>query len=277
MYKKIILVTLTVLMLFSLSGCKSDDYNEAIQKVEYQDYEEAIEIFVSLGDYKDSEEQLVSTIYEYGESLTRFKNYEDAISLYSKYSSYGECKNRLLETIDAYADYLVDKCDYSNAILLYEQCSSAGDFSDKIASLQAEKETYDIYYDAMKLLEKGSYEQGFEKLDALPSEYRNIKGIKQSYADLKDSPFKGYHSNRQGSNSQSIKFNFKFNIENECFNIHAYKAVYWSDGTVYKDYNFYLTTDDISGDTVKAGKFTWTVNADGSITEVEKGQTAKYN
>ena len=74
-----------------------------------------------------------------------------------------------------------------------------------------------------------------------------------------------------------ITFNLIFDIDNECFYHHAYKAVCFSDGTVYTDYDFYLTADDIREDTIYAGKFTWRINDDGKLVETEKGSTAIYN
>ncbi len=277
--RKIILFILLTFLLGSLlvfSGCISDDYDMAIKKANDQDYEEAIEMFIDLGDYKDSEEQLTNTIYKYGESLVQHKKYEKAISLYGKYLSYGECKTRLVETIHAYANYLVEKCYYSSATSLYVQCSEYGDFSKEIDFLEKEKAVYDIYYEAMKLLESGACDKGFEKFDTLPDNYKRVDEIKQSYYELKDSRFQGHYSNQQGRNSQSITFNFKFNLELESFCIHAYKAVYWSDGSVYKDYNFYITADKISENTIKVGKFTWTVNDEGSIIEMENAHAAIY-
>ena len=103
--------------------------------------------------------------------------------------------------------------------------------------------------------------------------------IKNSYDSLKDCPFRGSHTNRDGVNdiSQKISFNLEYVSYRKKFQLHAYKAVYWSDGSVYKDYDYYLDASDIDGDTIQVSKFTWVVGSGGRITETEKGETYKYN
>lgn len=223
-----------------LTGCKSSDYDTAISALNNSCYEEAIELFVSLGTYKDSAEQLISAINEY-------------------------------------ANALLEKDKYDNAISLYEQYSDHGDFESRIAELNTEKEQYEIYCSAMELLKDESIDEGFELLSVLPSEYRNVEEIYQTYDDLKDVPFTGTHTNKQGKQSQQIKFSLIFSIDKERFYLHAYKAVYYSDGSIYKNYDFNLDIDDIDGDTIKVGKFTWRLNENGKIIETEKGTTAIYS
>lgn len=241
MKKNFFVGILIVGMCFALTGCKSSDYNSAVTAAQADNYLEAISLFNSLGDYKDSKEQLLSVINEYAESLIKKDKFDDVIDLYTQYSS-------------------------------------VSDFSAKLDEIKSEKEKYDIYAEAKSLFGSNKIDAGFEKLATLPEEYRNVKKITQSYADLKDTPFKGSHRNGSaGDVSQKIQFTLEFSSYDECFQLHAYKAVYWSDGSVYKDYDYYLDASDIKGDTIKVGKFTWVVNSNGSITETEKGETYKYN
>lgn len=239
--KKLLKIALPLLLItLLLSGCKSSDYEDAMSALNDSNYDEAIELFISLGDYKDSADQLVDAINKYADKYIEKDKYDDAIALYNQYANYG-------------------------------------DFDSIIDELQFEKEQYEVYCAAMDLFNKESIDEGFELLDTLPYEYRNVEKIHQSYNDLKDVPFVGTHTNIQGKNHQQIIFNLIFDIDNECFYHHAYKAVYFSDGTVYKDYNFYLTADDIGENTIYAGKFTWRINDDGKLVETEKGSTAIYH
>ncbi len=242
MKKRLMTVACALLICLSITGCRSSDYDTAVTAAQNGNYLEAIQLFASLGDYKDSKEQLLSVIDEYADSLVAKDKYRDAISLYQEYTD-------------------------------------VSDFSQKISDLKDEKMRFDTYSEAISEFISGSYSAGFELLDNLPESYRNVKTIRDSYNSLKNCPFKGSHINRDGINNiyQKIQFELTFDEYSEEFVLHAYKAVYLSDGSVFADYDYHLDTSDINGNTIELYKFTWVVGADGSITETENGETHKYN
>lgn len=61
--KRLISVMLCLSLLFALSACKSNDYDEALHLYSVDDYEAASNIFKSLDDYKDSKEKYQESSY----------------------------------------------------------------------------------------------------------------------------------------------------------------------------------------------------------------------
>lgn len=63
--KRVLCIILAGLMMSSLVACDSIDYKKAIEMCNNGNYEEAIEIFRNLGDYKDSAERLAQAETDY--------------------------------------------------------------------------------------------------------------------------------------------------------------------------------------------------------------------
>lgn len=78
--KKFILVLLTFCIMLSLCSCRSSDYKEAMVLYNEKQYEQAKEIFVSLGDYKDSAEMLLQCKYQSALQLYNDGKYKEAVA-----------------------------------------------------------------------------------------------------------------------------------------------------------------------------------------------------
>ena len=52
------ILAISAVMCVSLTGCDSDDYKDAVAYEESGDYEEALAIYSTITDYKDSEERI---------------------------------------------------------------------------------------------------------------------------------------------------------------------------------------------------------------------------
>ncbi len=241
MKKLSLMIVIMLSSLFLLTGCKSSDYKTAQEDIEKGNYDEAITILYGLGDYKDSKALLESTL-------------------------------------DRHTDLLAISHEYDKAIDLCNKYSSLFDYSDKIAKYTEEKATYSIYSDAISKINSGSISAGLDTLKTLPKDYLNVDQILSSYNDLSSCRFKGKHVNKDGVNDirQELTFTTEFDEKAEKFVLHAYKAVYWSDGSVYKDYDYILNSSDIVNNTISVGKFKWEASASGSITETEKSETYYY-
>ena len=98
MKKKILLISLTLLMCFGLTGCKSTDYNDAIKLEEAKDYSSAATIYEELGEYKDSKEHL-----EYCNNMI------DVIEKYNVARTAAEKKNAELDNAISVAETLILK------------------------------------------------------------------------------------------------------------------------------------------------------------------------
>lgn len=306
MVKKVFCTLLIMSMCLLLTSCKMSDYNEARDALSRNNFKEAITIFAELGDYNDSQYQLLKAIEGYAAHLSKWHNYDELISLYQQYSyvsdfsvqeknaviDYSDYLRRCLkyadsvaiytqysyiadfsiqqqEAIEKYVNELLDDNDYSTAISVYKRYSSVADYSLRISELQSEKELYDVYYNAMSLLKRGRISEGFAVLETLPQGYRSINKIYTSYEKLKDSRFTGSHrmNNPHWTNSQKVDFSLVFLPEYECFCIQAYLTVYWSDGTVYSRDTYYGYADDLKDNTLRTGKYKWVMNENGKIVD----------
>ncbi len=278
MKKRIFAVIFTVFLCFSISACKATDYNDAMIAIENENYAEAIELFAALGNYKDSQTQLKDIIEKYANELVADNQHKKALELYREHSEVADFNNKILDTINKYVIVLLRGDRHDAVIAVYNEYADVTDFTENIKYIQKEKELLSEYNRAMTFLSSAaSVDKGFEILNTLPSDFRNIEQIRSSYDALKSTKFKGTYMNYKGSNSQGVKFTFGFSTSKESFCIKVYKAVYWSDGTVYKSYNFDVIPEDINGNTIKAGKFEWTLNGDGTILEYENGSASIYN
>lgn len=240
MKKNLVMLSAVVIFAISVTGCKSTDYNDAKSAIYEQNYETAFKLLSDLKDYKD-------------------------------------CQELLVDNINTYVNSLMEKDEYDKALSVLNSYGSASDFSNLRNEIQAEKELYDTYSKAVSYFENNKLNDGFELLNTLPSDYRNVQEIYNSYNSLKDTAFKGTHKDgTSGQVSQQIVFTVEYTSMYKKFKLHIYKAVYWSDGTIFTEHNFYLDADDIDGNTIKYSNYVWTIN-NGQLTEVEKGKTSIYN
>ncbi len=240
MYKKSIALFMCLCLLcLCISSCQSGNYATAQEAVANKDYETAIDMFVSLGDYKDSREQGIAAILAYTAEMAEIGQYARAIAFLQQYASFA-------------------------------------DFSKTIAEFEEEKAHYSTYLRAFSHFKTGEAEAGFVLLDTLPDGYRNKETIYTSYRILQQSPFIGIFrddSMGEGKPFQEVTFSLMFSDSREQFIIRAYKAVYWSDGSIYKDYYLYVTVDDIENGVARAEKFVWVMNGDGTLRETENQNT----
>lgn len=272
-------------MCFPLFGCKSTDYKKAILAAQNGRYLEAIDIFNDLSDYKDSATQFEVVIDEYANYMIRYHAYDEAINLYICYSSSLDMASKLPPILDEYSKYLIEQGDFDAAISLYTNHSDIADYSEKISELASEKELYSTYSEAIDFFNRRYFTSGFQKLSTLPEDYRNTKIIKQSYEDLKDTPFRGIHKYGNRRTSQSLHFSINFSTLFERFQLCVHKEIYFSDGSIFKTYDFSFDPAEITGDTISAysnrngekRRFNWTVNSDGSITEIENNTVFVYD
>lgn len=305
MKKRLLGFLLIMLMCLTLTSCKMSDYNDARDALSRNRYEEAIEMFAELGDYSDSQVQLVTAIERYAENLSKYSHYDELIALYQQYSYVADFSSQMQEAvieyskdlwqclkydesvavysqyayiadfsvqqqeaIEKYVNRLLDDDNYANAISVYRKYSSVADYSERIAELEAEKELFDVYSKAMALLKRGEISEGFAILETLPEGYRNIDKIYTSYYTLKDAPFTGTHTmkNPNWTNSQKVEFSFVFLPEYECFCIQADLTVYWSDGSVYSRDTYNGYANDLRDNVLRTGRYKWSVNSSGRIT-----------
>ena len=92
----LILAALLISMLFCFTGCKSIDYKKAVKLKDQGDTENAVTLFESVGDYKDSREQIKECNYLTAVAAYKSKNYEKAESIFSEMGKYKKSRDYLI-------------------------------------------------------------------------------------------------------------------------------------------------------------------------------------
>lgn len=113
MKRKIISTGVCILMLGTLlTGCKSDDYKEACELLEAEDYKAAKEILDELGNYKDSSKLAKECDYQIAYDLLNNGDFDEAVAIFESIRDYKDVS----ETIDT----LTSKCsDVSDRTYFY--------------------------------------------------------------------------------------------------------------------------------------------------------------
>lgn len=113
MKRKITGICVCILMLGTLlTGCKSDDYKEACELVEAEEYTAAKEILEELGNYKDSSELAKECDYQIALDLLSNGDFDEAVAIFKSISDYKDVS----ETIGT----LTSKCsDVSDRTYFY--------------------------------------------------------------------------------------------------------------------------------------------------------------
>lgn len=88
--KRCLLFVSALMTITLLSGCKSSDYKTASNYLEEGKYAEAREIFVSLGDYKDSSEKITACDYGLADALFAQGSYDEAIAAFDALNGYSD-------------------------------------------------------------------------------------------------------------------------------------------------------------------------------------------
>ncbi len=128
-------------------------YNSAEQYVKAYEYEKAISVYQSLGDYKDSSEMVLETKYQYADYLSVIDRYADSIALYEQLGAYKDSKKLIQTVYLKWGNYARENKQYADAFTYYE---NAGSLVDK----QTLADT--SYEYAQSLYEEGKYQEAIE-------------------------------------------------------------------------------------------------------------------
>jgi len=115
--RKAILSSIVILTLvFTLTGCKSSDYKEAMHLYDTEQYSAAISRFKELGNYKNSAEMVLECTYQYAVGTVKYSRISDIAFLRDTFAKLGDYKDS--------ADYYAKLSVLSDALDLYESKNS---------------------------------------------------------------------------------------------------------------------------------------------------------
>lgn len=159
-------------------------YNAAIEEMKSAKYDEAIQTFTSINDYKDAKQQIVLCKYKKAMDLLKKKKYDDAIKVLEDIKEYektadgiSECKyqkamelmtsHRYLEAADIFAEV-----GYKDSDTRYKECK-----------YNIGKEYYEDkdYKNALIYLENLDYENSEELVEDINNQPYTLKNFVKRY------------------------------------------------------------------------------------------------
>ncbi len=212
-FKKLILglvvaiaITSTAYMTYNNVIIPGNKYKEAQLLYENTNFEEARNIFLSLGDYKDSIEQAKEMSYLLALNAMDEGDYQSAYIKLSDIRGYKDSEELYYESRYAYATKLLKKGDYEEAI---EEFASCGDYSDSESKVD---EGY--YLLGIELSNTGDFIeaiQNFENSKGYADSAEIIDTIKESHplllAEIEDEVvFGSYEQNNDGGDKEPVEW-----------------------------------------------------------------------
>ena len=179
------------------------NYNNAVALYENGQYEKAETIFTSLGNYKDSAEQIDNCekgkSYQAAEVLLDSGDYENAIATFEALGDYLDSADRVKECYYSKGSFYYSMEDYANALVCFQKSVPFNDSQDMIDTIQEgidkdTKEIVDLFkskeyskafsaYSSSAYLKDVSYEKilsdtGFEKeIKAFIDDLKKYEGV----------------------------------------------------------------------------------------------------
>ena len=116
-------------------------YNDAIQLMEDEKFEDAVKLFAEISDYKDADEKRKEALYLYAIDYQDNEQYENAIITFEKIKGYKDssdrisvCQTAILDNKYNAALALMNEGKYENAITAFEEIKNHKDSSTKISA-----------------------------------------------------------------------------------------------------------------------------------------------
>lgn len=118
--KRIVGFLLCVVLLLSLCGCNSQDYEKAIDLMRSEDFESAKVIFDKLGDYKDSAQKSQSCTYSMAMLAYNDGRYEEAKAGFSQIEDYKDAGTMCIKCDYNIAKHMLQNGKYEEAYTLFD-------------------------------------------------------------------------------------------------------------------------------------------------------------
>lgn len=152
--KKIILACLFFALSFGLCSCKSSDYKDAVSQYEAGQYQQAKELFIALGEYKDSVEFIDRCSYQDAISQYEAGQYQQAKKVFIELGEYEDSSEYVKKCSYGYAMSLYQNKEYENAIVAFTELGDWSDSKEQIVACHESIKERD-YNSAIDLLENG--------------------------------------------------------------------------------------------------------------------------
>ena len=123
-------VALVLVLACLLTGCGNSDYKKAMALYEEGKYEEAIVLFLELGDYEDSAEKVTACNYGIAMNFYNSKDYATAMNLFTTLGDYEDSAEKLVDCQYQMAVAAYKSEDYVLALNMFTALGDYGDASE---------------------------------------------------------------------------------------------------------------------------------------------------
>ena len=100
-FKRILSIALAALLMLSLTACSASDYKAAGALYQAGDYKAAAGKYAALGDYKDSAELAVKSVYDFAVETFQADKYAESIELFLQVEDYQDSEDYITRAREA--------------------------------------------------------------------------------------------------------------------------------------------------------------------------------
>ena len=127
MKRSVVMFVLVAVLVLALTGCKSQDYNKALELFESGQYSQAMAVFADLADYENSAEMVRECSYRIAVETMEAGDYETALSLFAEQGEYSDSLAMMKKCCYSLSMEAMEQKEYARARAYLEQ---AGDHQD---------------------------------------------------------------------------------------------------------------------------------------------------
>ena len=166
----IVVIAVVCVIMFTVVKPQKE-YDTAVSLLEYGSYDEAIEAFEKLGNYKDSAEKISECKYQKAKDKFDFWDYDGAAKLFQEIPDYKDSVDKLKECKYQMAKDTLDDNEYDKAAEMFQSISDYKDAADMVKECKYQKA--EAYF----------YEEDYQKTIDVLKQIKDYKDVSEVIAN----------------------------------------------------------------------------------------------
>ena len=175
----IAIVILSVFLIISFN--RQNEYNNAVEMYNENNFEQAVVVFSELNTYKDSQQYLDKCYMGLGDVVLEEKNFENARAEYNKINDSNLKTETLMKCDYSEAEQMFQDKKYKEALSVFE---ALGEYGDSAAYVEKCSYSY-----AEQLFKEQKYKEALSAFEALGAYSDSIAYVEKCKVEIKFSKF----------------------------------------------------------------------------------------